>query len=216
MIDSRLCLFDRNQVVAPALLEINNEPRFSLSCQINSFSVGISLAIAVECLLQHLHFLIKLSGFLEHSGLVETGSYFLKNILGETGTVVINHVSCSCRKPSLKIQLNGLIVIPLILFDFGCLLFLVGFQEPLKVFGFEVCNIRMLLLLGNVYSLCPLVELLIHIHSLIVLTVLEENSLGSMELFVKHCQLSLNLVIADSVCSSCILLILLDQFQYLP
>lgn len=82
--------------------------------------------------------------------------------------------------------------ITLSFFNLGSLSLLVGINEPLEVVLLELADIWVILLFGDLDALIPSVQLLIHGHGLFNLVVLEENSLGAMELLVEHCQLCLH------------------------
>lgn len=82
--------------------------------------------------------------------------------------------------------------ITLSFFNLSSLSLLVGINEPLEVVLLELADIWVILLFGDLDALIPSVQLLIHGHGLFYLVVLEENSLGAMELLVEHCQLGLH------------------------
>ena len=90
-------------------------------------------------------------------------------------------------------------VVTFSLLDLGCLSLLIGLKQPLEVVLFELSNIRMRLLLSDLDTLVPSVELLVHSHCLFNLIVLDQDSLSLVELLVKNCKFGLNSEVVDTL-----------------
>lgn len=78
---------------------------------------------------------------------------------------------------------------------------MVGLKQPLEVVVFELTDVLVLELFGDLYRFVPAMQLLIHGHCFLNLIMLNKDSLGFVELFVQDSELGLNSEVISSFLS---------------
>lgn len=121
----------------------------------------------------------------------------MRNLL----TVGRNTVGSLCWQTTLQVELDSRDVVTFAFFDLGSLGLLVGFEEPLEIVVFELADVLVLELFGNLDGFVPAVKLLVHGHSLFDFIMLNQNGLSLVELLIENGKLCLHTEVVNAFSS---------------
>mmetsp|Transcript_44375 Transcript_44375/g.105772 ORF Transcript_44375/g.105772 Transcript_44375/m.105772 type:complete len:460 (-) Transcript_44375:1730-3109(-) len=191
VVDGRIQLLLPDQPHAPLVLQLHH-------------LAGEEAARKVDCPPERVAFAVRLEGALGVPKLLEEVARLLVQVrpgegggdrLEELWRLPLLRLRQRRRprwEPSLEVELDRRIDVPLLLLHLRSLLLLRGHEQPLQVRSLELLGLRAVLALRDRNRLVPPVQLLVHFHGLLHLALLQQHLGRAIEVLVEGRHLGLH------------------------
>lgn len=124
--NGRFSLLLSDQPVSPLLLKPDDLGGEGFAGQIHGLALGVALDVRVHSPWWHLHLFEELACFLVHASVLQAACDLLQQFGLLARLVLVDHVRCSCRQPSLEVQVDGSHLVAFSVLGLCCLLLLAG------------------------------------------------------------------------------------------